>query len=363
MAAFFVLAVMQWLHWSSYPGATLTELLQVSACGCVFLLGLAAFQRPSHVRAIGLFFWALTGALAVEALWQYSLSPTLIYGYRDASYGTPMGPFVYHNHYAGFMDLLLPLAWAAALRTDSSPDAAWVGQLRRSIVPALGVVSVLAAASRGGVVTLGIEAAVALWIYRRSLDRRRVVLLGTLAVTFAAGMTIAASNSSVVRRFAQLTRHDASALDRVKVGDSALHMFAERPWFGFGLNSFASVYPRFQTFDSGLEWDSAHDEYVQILAEMGLGGGLCVAAFAILLLVAGLRLRSRPASNARNVRLAAFIGAIGFLFHSFGDFEFHAMANSLLFFVLVALVAAEPQAPTRIRRHSRSAVSEGPVRA
>jgi hypothetical protein len=40
------------------------------------------------------------------------------------------------------------------------------------------------------------------------------------------------------------------------------------------------------------------------------------------------------------LRKALVVACAGFLFHSFGDFQFHSPANALLFFLLAGALAA-----------------------
>ena len=75
-----------------------------------------------------------------------------------------------------------------------------------------------------------------------------------------------------------------------------------------------------------------------MLAETGLVGGLCSAAFLILLFRLGFSNleRSRGASEAF-LYAGALTACSGLLLHSWVDFNFHIPANALLFFLIASL--------------------------
>lgn len=343
----------QWLsRWSVYPAATLTGLLQLAGCGAMLYLAIFAFRRPKNIRLLGTVLWWFTGALGAEALLQFFASRTEIYGFRNAAYATPVGPFIYHNHFAGCMDLLLPVALVVAFQPRRrSRDILWMAWLRRGILPALGLAAVIVSQSRGGVFALLVEGAVAAALFWRTFARhrrrRRTVAIAAAALI---GFTLLAGWGPLLQRLGHLDQHDVSALDRLRVAKSCLAIWWAHPWLGTGFETFPVVYPQYQTFDSGQRFLEAHNEYAQMLAETGVAGALCVLAFAFLLAYFGLRPPSAVLSRrATYLRKALLIACAGFLFHSFGDFQFHSPANALLFFLLAGAIAAQGIRPARSR--------------
>ncbi|HUX66485.1 MAG TPA: O-antigen ligase family protein [Terriglobales bacterium] len=347
VAGFGVLALAQWrFRLSVYPGATLTELVQLAACAAVFYLTLHACRNRHWIHRLGWILWLFCGMVTVEALFQIFDGNGFIYWFHDAGYATPVGPFVYHNFYAGCMDLLFPVTVAVAFRADSSGDPTWVAWLRRGLVPALCLVSVVVSRSRGGILTLFAEVLLGLWVFWPDLKRkrgaRRTLLLCVLVML---GVGLLANWGPLVQRFGYLDNHDASVVQRLSIDQSSWHIFLDHPLVGTGFNTFSAVYPAYQLFDNGLVLLYAHNEYAQMLAETGMVGALNTLAFLVIWGWAFLRRRRRlDADEAlRNLQLAAFIGTAGFLIQSFGDFEFHAPGNALLFFLLCAAAVVAPR--------------------
>lgn len=347
--AFGALVCWQWLsYWSVYPAATLTGLLQLAGCGAMLYLALFAFRRPRNLRRLGTVLWWFTGALGAEALFQFFTSRSEIYGFRNAAYATPVGPYVYHNHFAGCMDLLLPVAIVVTFRRRRrSRDAAWMAWLRRGILPALGLAAVIVSQSRGGVFALVVEAVVAAVLFWRSFARhrrrRRTVAIAAAALI---GFTLLAGWGPLLKRLGHLDQHDVSALARLRVAESCLAIWQAHPWLGTGFETFPVVYPEYQSFDYGKRFLEAHNEYAQMLGETGVAGLVCVLGFAALMAWYGLRPLGQVPQSTRYLRKGLVVACVGFLFHSFGDFQFHSPANALLFFLLAgALVAGVARAP------------------
>lgn len=336
----------QWRFASAYPGATLSGLIQLVVSGLVLILGLYCFQSNANVRRFAVAVWIFCGALGAEAIAQHYTAGPNIYWHWARPFGTPIGPYVYHNLFAGCMVLLLPLATAMALRRKSGVrgQAAWLRKVRRGILPALGLIALILSQSRGGVLALLFEAVVALPLFWPEL-RRRSRRLGLLVAGAAVAATVGLSSlGPLLQRFGHLADHDVSALERLQVAKTCLAIWRDHLWHGTGFGTFASVYPRYQVFDNGLRWLQAHNDYAQMLAEMGLIGAVLVVAFLVLYLRFALRALTTP-EGERVLRKAAFVGSVGFLFHAAGDFQFHAPANAMLFFLMAA--AAVVPTPAR----------------
>jgi len=57
---------------------------------------------------------------------------------------------------------------------------------------------------------------------------------------------------------------------RLTVTKDCARMFADRPLFGFGLGTFPTAYPPYQSFYTNIFVNEAHNDYAQLLVEMGL---------------------------------------------------------------------------------------------
>ena len=73
--------------------------------------------------------------------------------------------------------------------------------------------------------------------------------------------------------------------DRREIFEASLAMIGARPWTGYGLGNFATVYPEFARFDPGAVVEHAHNDWLEWATE----GGWPYAAAWMLLAIAALR--------------------------------------------------------------------------
>lgn len=344
---------------SQYPGETITGLAQLTACGGIFYASLILFRRPDRIVKFGRLGLILCLAVAVEAILQKLTAGDYIYWFHDARYASPSGPFVYHNHFAGCMELLIPLA--AAVGWPKHPSGIKV--FNALLVPVLGLAAVVLAQSRGGLVVILAELVIGLVFFWRSLfgenrhSRRIFVIAGSATILVLLVLT---NWSPLIARLGNLGHRDASLSERLQIDEGGWRIWHHYPVWGTGFATFETVYPRYAVSDSRNIVNYAHNDYLQALVETGLMGGIAVLLFL------GLYLYSFPRSTSCSRRVlvikrAAFIGTWGLLLHAWGDFQFHAEGIALLFFLLAGLVAAEVRpgamdARGRNRRHTHHAI-------
>ena len=143
---------------------------------------------------------------------------------------------------------------------------------------------------------------------------------------------------------------------RTSINHDSLRMFIKRPVLGWGLGAFPVVYPEFRTFYTNFFVNAAHNDYLQLLVEMGLLG----FATMIWLVVVVYRTAIKKLDNWTGditgaVTLACLLGLTGILVHSALDFNLQIPANAALFYVLCIVATAEPFAqPARKRKAVRT---------
>jgi O-antigen ligase len=102
------------------------------------------------------------------------------------------------------------------------------------------------------------------------------------------------------------------------------------------------VYPPYETLYDGKIVNHAHNDYLEVLAETGIVGGLCCAWFLGALFIGALRfLQNEGNSLANTLRLCGWTACCGLLVHSLVDFNLHIPSNLLLFLLMSLLGTAE----------------------
>lgn len=304
----------------------------------LFFLAMQVFRR-SAVRHAFLRWTLYFGfALAVLSTAQMFTSGGKVFWVFPSGYDNQvLGPFVYHNEYAAFMEMILPVALWMAFR---DPRRTLAGCVMAGVIFA----SVVAAASRAGSVILCLEAATLLLVAaaRRIIPPAVVVRAGAVlalsAILFAAAMGF----DPLWQRFRNWNHYGG----RSQYFLSSVAMVRDRPGMGFGLGNWPHVYPRYALFDDGVEVTQAHDDWAQWAAEGGL------PFLLILLTLAALTVRAA-------LRSLWGAGLLAIWIHCSVDYIFHQRPGlGACFFVLLGVLAMEAKA----RRAARAVPDQSDVR-
>jgi O-antigen ligase len=303
-------------------------------------------RRRSDILSASPLRWTLvayTFLLALFAILQFFSSQGLIY-WMVKSPGWTFGPYVNHNHYAGLMEMLIPLSMASALPgLRKHPSAVVV-----SCVILIPVVSLLLSGSRGGLISILVEillAAVLVFCCGPRHMRKVTALAGGVSIFAAALLFFWMAPGLIAERMATMadSTHpsDVALRMRLVAARDSLGIFRDHPWLGSGLGSFETAFPRYQSFPSDFDWDHAHNDYAEALAETGLAGGAAIlTALGMFFWLAFRNLRERLRRPAGWMQFAAALGCCGMLVHSFADFNLHIPANAAWFAVCVAIATS-----------------------
>jgi O-antigen ligase len=256
--------------------------------------------------------------------------------------GRIYGPYVNHNHYAGLMELLIPISLVIAL----SRLAAEKTRIAAGISAAVMVGTVFLSASRGGMLSIfGELAVVAFILLRRKRSLRMAVAVGAFVVVLISLLVWLGGKdlTHTVGSISTEARQEISGGIRLSIAKDGIHMFTHRPIIGWGLGTFPVVYPQFRSFYTNFFVNEAHNDYVQLLAEMGILG---FAAMLWFVLEAFRHARRKFAvwttDTTGAAAVACTLGIVGILLHSLVDFNLQIPANAALFYVFCSIAAAPP---------------------
>jgi len=342
---------------SSYRYVTWTSALLFSSYAILCFLLSQTLRRAQDMTRLGIVASGYGFALAAFAILQdltMNAKAGRIYWLRTPrSGGWIYGPYVNHNHYAGLMEMLfpIPLAMCLSRRVERGPKIAL------GIAAVIMASTIVLSGSRGGVLALAaqIVVAAAFLTFNRKSPKVALVLGGILAL--AAVWTFWIGGSGLADRLATFHTEAHTELSsglRLTVTKDCGRMFRERPVLGWGLGTFPTAYPPFQSFFSNSFVNEAHNDYAQLLVEMGGLGFLVLLWFLFLLFrAAWQKLRSGKLGINGGVALAAILGCVGILVHSFFDFNLQIPANAAWFYVLAILAVAPSVSEPRFRGSSR----------
>lgn len=271
-----------------------------AVCAAAAALAGWSLAQPALRRRAQTAFLLFTLVLAIQAVLQLFTSAGLVYWSFPSGYETDvLGPFVYRNRFAQFIELAFPIAlWRAVVEPR-----------RRALyltAAALLFSTVVAAASRAGFLVLTAETAAALALaWRRGfLGRREALWMAAQAALVLAGWSAVSGWSALGDRLFGL---DPFEDKRLQILQSTLAMVAARPWSGWGLGAWSAAYPAFARFDAGVFVNQAHNDWLQWAAEGGV--------WFLLVPLAAAALTLRPA-----LRSGWGLGVVAVFVHAFVDY-------------------------------------------
>lgn len=291
-------------------------------------------------------------ALALFAIAQYFIGPgNLWFNLWQNTSESPFGTFVNRNHFAGYMELLLPWPLVRIILRRGH----WQEQLFYGIAAAWIGAAAIISLSRGGMVSILVELIFIAGCSRYfSGDKSRrnkgnIVQIGALALILVAITTgvLWMSGEKVINRIttgqnSEIRTDEEAQTFATARGDlwrESWRVFSAHPFIGVGLGAFQIAYPIYSG-DQGLSKvvGQAHNDYLQMLTDGGIIGGALVIWF-LLICCRGM---ARGVKTREPVRRAAALAGgtalLGMLTHSLFDFNLQLPSHGLLFLVSASLL-------------------------
>jgi hypothetical protein len=316
----------QWLTGrTAYAVDTKLATLRWATFLSVFLVGISLFRDDAvrrWFRSAILWFAFLVAVLATVQ--NFTSKGKVFWLFATPYTDNVMGPILYRNHYAVFIEAVLPIALYLAVRREGQ-------SLLYSGMAAVMYASVIASQSRAGTVLATAEILLVpllLWALGRATGRTAAATLLGMCLLFAALAAVVGWQSV----WSRLWMADPLGVRR-ELAVSSFHMAASHPWFGTGLGTWPTVYPHYAIVDIGAFANQAHDDWLQWTVEGGIPFGIILTTLFFWSL--------RPA-----FRSVWGLGVVAVFLHAIVDYPFSRPALGswpILILSLLAFTAAEPQ--------------------
>jgi O-antigen ligase len=347
------------------PYQTLSHLLLLVTYLTAFFLTLLLCR---NLRAKKWLVYALVSLGVFEALYgliQYLTGWQQIFTYVKKYYlEEATGTYINRNHFAGFLEMILPftvafaLHWTALVFKDSSGRAVTLRKIISKtelvflmfwlfLAILLFAVLVLSRSRMGIISSLVSLAAILLLAGTSSLRTGTRVAVATVFFLAVLGLIVWIGSEPVMSRFETLGQeYNLSGQNRISIWRDTVGLIRHHPFLGTGLGSFPVVYPSVQTAFLTRLVEHAHCDYLEVVSDLGFPGGIVV--FGSIFWV--LAKTARHYGNAEaHVDKAVSLGCVGgiatILVHSLADFNLYIPANALVFTILLAV--AWSSAPPR----------------
>jgi O-antigen ligase len=346
------------------PYSTRLVLVQLATLLIYFSATLVFVDTPHRLKLLVRTIMIFGFVLAIFGLTQSFTSPTKVYWIRELPQSTAFGPFINRHHFAGYMELTiaLPLGLLFAGAVDRDKRMLYV------FVAGLMGVALIMTASRGGIISLVAEIVflvivTAIWKKKESERHRkkssrwkpiaiRAGFAGALLVGLFFGVILLGGEFSIYR-FIDSVNTDDPTTGRAHFWAVTLDIIKAHPFVGTGLGAFGVIYTRYDSRNGLFRLEQAHNDYLQVLSDGGIIGGVLALSFVALLFYKAIQRAKSRDDFRRGVALAGLSGCFAVLVHSFFDFTLHTTSNALLFLVVAALATLNGRVESAPRKRRR----------
>jgi O-antigen ligase len=347
----------EWIPLAINQKATLQEFFRISCYSLFYILTIQLLSMDGRLKKTVFTVIGLAAGIALLAIIQQVDSPDKIYWFRTVPQNaSPFGPWINPNQFAGFMEMMSPLALGFFL--FCRPRVPLDLTLREKVVnfftmPGsnlylfLGSAAILMALSvfislcRGGILTITISAFVFMLLYNMKKPKH-----GRVAILVITGSVIIAVSwfgwETIISEFNHGFSPSGELSDgRFFLWADSLRIIQSFSLFGTGFGTFIDIFPSFRSFPGYSIFDHAHNDYLELLTDGGIIGFTLAGWFVLAVLRHGWKMiRVRNDQYAVLLGIGALTGIMAMLIHSITDFNMHNGADGLYFFFLCGLLVA-----------------------
>ncbi len=354
-----------WFSLSINKKATIGELYRYGAYFCFYFLTVQILTSHKKLDLTVNALLTFAPILSTFAIIQYYTSKDTIYWIREVPVNSIIfGPYVNHNHFAGLIEMILPIAVAMFLCLK--PRVSYVMTWREKILDLFDLqgfnsyilvgfsaillaVAIVLSLSRGAIISVGLALLIfTILLVISGRYRQKGWVFGVFILLFILSVQWFGWNT-VFERFDRLEN------DRAEIYETRFDIWKDSSLIakdlfitGAGFGSFKTIYPRYRTFGGEKSVLHAHNDYLELLIEGGIISVLFVCWFLFQLFSESYRVYShRHERYSIYLFLGSLTGIISILLHSFTDFNLHIGANGLFFFFLCGLLVSAANTRSR----------------
>ena len=344
---------------------TLLDALKNTTYIAVFFLVYILTKTRKHAYLIIYTLFITSALISSYSLINYYSKGMFLYlpplpPWESSNYDTIHGTFSYKNNYASFLILTIPLGVGLyfnssikKMKTLNTRIISFI--MSKHFFFLLASTTMLTAlvlnSSRAGLSSLLISLFITILIFLmkniKKLDLTKLYFYLTLMVSIFAIFIITGISDKLIRR---TIKYGENGRDILR--STTIDIYQNFPFVGTG----AGTYPVIQNINKSqlLEgskiWQHAHNDYLELLSNQGLIGGL-LFFFAIILLFKNLVINIKK-NPVNSIQLSCICSLLAIIIHSFFDSNFQVPANTVYFFVILA-IALKLQLINKVRKKEK----------
>jgi O-antigen ligase len=340
------------------PHNTRAHLIVLVCCVIAyFFVGRLGEERGSRRRLVA---WLLIlGTVeAVYGLVQYLSGWQRIFVYaKKYNLEEATGTYINRNHFAGFLEMVIPFGLALVLFEHSKSLSLRQGRsgvgvkaaIAGESLPRMGlrlfalivmIAGLLLSRSRMGIVAgaYSLVLMAAVW----GLQRKAGLWIAGLVMACVALLVLWIGAGSTFGRFGSIGNEFGSAEEsRLSIWRGTGRLIGGHPLLGSGLGTFPVAFTAVQSTFLGKFVNHAHNDYLEITSDVGIPAAILLFGSIVLLL---RRVAKTVSLSEGRFEKAVALGCLGsivaILLHSLTDFNLYIPSNALVFSVILGLAAA-----------------------
>ena len=355
------LSVYQWLieqgvdaeryQLSIVPYKTTLALLALLPTLGIFYSALSLSDE--RIKQLAFLLLAVAAIQAILGLIQYASGNPWFHFGIEANGRSAQGTYLNPDHFAALLEMTLPIAIGMMLYSigrsqyDRRHDGKGAVVNQVLIFASIALVILLAGIftrSRAGVALIMLAMLISSVIFSRHVGGKQSVGLTAIFATIAVGVSMSIGLIPILNRFVATNPVED---ERFRIFEHTLEGFRAFFPFGSGPGTFPDVYRAFQPIEQLRFINNAHNDYLELLFEMGAFGAAIIVGFLLLYLFACFMLRGRGWNRMHFIQVAAAIGIFLMLLHSLADFNLHTPANAIVFAFLVGILFRKEEVKRR----------------
>ena len=279
----------------------------------------------------------------------------LEYGFfieKEVNRGVATGTFINRNHLANFlvMSLAVGIGWMISKTEPSQGEKSkkqrlraiihWVlsGKISMRLVLAAMVVGLILTHSRMGNSAFFLSLMFAgglMWHFSKGNKLNILALFVSLIIIDLIIMGNWFGIDKVADRIQQTTVATESRSD---VFEYAWMLWLDYFWVGCGLETFYTTFPAYRGGDVVGYFDHAHNDYLELLGDVGIVGFFLLSSVVIWSFLIGIQaMKNNRSRTMRGIAFASIMTITAQLIHATVDFSLRIPANTAYFMVILAM--------------------------
>ncbi|MBF0381985.1 MAG: O-antigen ligase family protein [Magnetococcales bacterium] len=335
------------------PHATKTGWMKSVAYTLFFIFTLLLIDTRKRVKI--LIFVIIFSGFAQAFYGSLMTLSGIEYGFfvkKLSSLNVASGTFINRNHFANFliMSLAVGIGWMISKTNHTEGEQSrkqqflavtqWIlsGKISMRLVLVAIVVGLVLTRSRMGNISFFfslVSTGLLMWHFSKQSKLKLLALFVSLIIVDIYVMGAWFGIDQVVDRIQQT---NLTTEMRPDLFEYSILLWNDYLWVGSGLETFYSTFPAYKGVGMSGFFDHVHNDYLELLGEVGIIGFCLIVPVVILSFAVGLdAMRNNSSRVMRGIAFASVMTIIAQLMHASVDFSLRIPANAAYMMVIMAL--------------------------